>query len=95
VERMDRQAAPRGDAEDLGEMFCTCSRARQPHDLMVNVVLEQVLMDVERTQHVDLAHEQHPVGTAGPTLGGFPVERKPLESMWVYRMGPVIGNLYS
>jgi hypothetical protein len=36
---VDRQAAPRGYPEDLGEMFGACGGSRQPDDLMVNVVL--------------------------------------------------------
>ena len=56
VERMDREAAPRRDAEDLREVFGARRGAGQPDDLVVNVVRKQVLVNVERTQHVDLAH---------------------------------------
>jgi len=57
MKRVNGQASARRQAQDLGEVFGAYGRSRQPHNLVRDVVLNEVFMDVEWTQHVDLRRQ--------------------------------------
>ena len=59
VKWVNGQASAWRQAQDLGEVVGAGRRSWQPHDLVRDVVFDEVLMDVEWTQHVDLRRHQN------------------------------------
>jgi hypothetical protein len=55
-EEMGQHALIGAGTEGFGQLRCGGGGAADAHDLVTNVVGKEVLMDVEWTNHLDLAH---------------------------------------